>query len=433
MKEKKTIQQKLSMRKVKTPNKFIWFLLSKLIVPILAHKFHPSYVIKDDINRVKGAKFLVFNHQSRMDYLWAVQMSYPTTLNFVIGYNEFFRSKFSFLFNLLHFIPKKNFTTDIPSIKQMNSILKQGGTVCFSPEGMSSIAGGSQPIVPGTGKFFKHYGVPVFVSKSRGAFLCSHKVCLDERPGKVGAELFCLFTPEQLNELSEKEIEDKLNEALWNDDFEWNKSKHYKYKTFGRVTSHYEDLMYRCPKCGAELQMHTHDNIIECKACGNGIEVDDYYDLHPLHEGDVVPATPSMWVNEERREEYLRIKNDPNYSLSCDVELRELPKYKLIKSNDTGIPCGNGIVTINHDGFHFNGTRHGEPFDFTLTYDKFWTLVIVTDCTFTGLYVDGEYLEIHPNKPIIGKMLLMVEEFSRFHYNVWPNFPWMDWIYKENE
>ena len=433
MKEKLTIQQKLSMRKAKKPNKFIWFILLKIIVPILAKKYHPHYVIKDNIRDYKGPKFIIFNHQSRMDYLWITQMTHGEPFNFVIGYNEFFRKKFAFIFNLIRSIPKKNFTTDIPAIKQMNQIIKQGGTVCFSPEGMSSITGHNQPIVPGTGKFFKHYGIPVFLSKSSGGFLTAHKVCLDERPGRIEAEFSCLFTPEQLEKLSEKEIEDKINEALWNDDFEWNKKEHVKFDSHGNITSHYEDLMYRCPKCGAELQMSTHGNIIECKACGNGVVVDDYYDMHPLHEGDVVPESPSKWVNEERREEYLKIKNDPNYSFTCNVELRELPKYKYIKSNDTGLPCGNGVVTINHEGFFYKGTRNGKPYDFKLTYDKFWTLVIVTDCTFTALYLDGEYLEIHPDKPAIGKMLLMVEEFSRFHYNVWPNFPWMDWIYKESK
>ena len=47
------------------------------------------------------------------------------------------------------------------------------------------------------------------------------------------------------------------------------------------------------------------------------------------------------------------------------------------------------------------------------------------------VYVNGEYLDLIPPKPVIGKLLLMVEEFSRFHYNVWPNFPWLDYIYKD--
>jgi len=431
MREKLTIIQKLNRQKAKKPMWLPYFLLSHTLVSMFIRKLNVKLTIKDDINQVKGAKFLIFNHQSRLDYIWTVKLAYPTRLNYVVGYNEFFRKKFAFLFKLLHVTPKKNFTQDISAVRKINEIINFGGTVCFSPEGMSSITGHNQPIVVGTGKFLKHYGVPVYAVKSGGGFLTAHKVCLDERPGKVEAEIFCLFTPEQLKELSEKEIEDKINVALWLDDYEWNKEKHIKFDTHGNVTSHYEDLMYRCPKCGKEFFMHTHDNIIECTACGNGIVINDYYDMYPLHEGDIVPASPSRWVDEERREEFLHIKNDSNYSFTCKVKLKELPTYVPIKTNDTGILCGEGDVTINHDGFLFKGIRHGLPFEFKLDYKKFWTLVIVTDCTFTALYVNGEYLEIHPDGPYIGKMLLMVEEFSRFHYNVWPNFPWMDWIYKE--
>lgn len=428
---KKTIERKIIDRKAKLPNRFIWWALSQLVVPILAKKYKPTYNIKDNIRKTKGAKFVIFNHQSRMDYLWAIQMAHGERLTFVIGNNEFYRKKFSFIFNLLHFIPKKNFTSDFNGVKKINGIIKKGGTICFSPEGMSSIYGCQQPIVPGTGRFFKHYKIPVFISKSNGSYLTAHKVCLDERPGRIEAEFYCLFTPEQLEKLTEKEIEDKINEALWTDDYEWNKEKHYKFKINGKAANRYEDIIYRCPKCGEELHMVSDGNVLKCEHCGNGIVFDEYYDLHPLNEGDVVFESPSKYMAIQRKIEYNRIKSDPIYSLTCNVKLKELPKYKYIKNNDTAIECGEGVVIVNKDGLSFKGTRHGEPFEFLLNYKQLWTLVIVTDCTFTGLYLNGEYLEIHPDKPVIGKMLLMVEEFSRLQYNVWPNYPWMDWIYKD--
>ena len=431
MKKKLTIEEKLTKKAAKRPNKFIWWVLSHLVMPILGSKYHPTYTIKDDIRETKGAKFICFNHQSRMDYIWACQMTHHERLTFVIGANEFYRKKFSLVFNLLNFIPKKNFTSDFNAVKKMNAIIKDGGTICFSPEGMSSIYGHSQPIVPGTGRFFKFYKIPVFISKSNGSYLTAHKVCLDERPGKVEATFYKLLTPEQIESMSEQEIEDKINEALRTDDYEWNKEKHYKFKTKGKAATRYEDMIYRCPKCGEELHMVSHGDVLECKKCGNGMVFDEYYDLHPLHECDVVVETPSKWIDEQRRIEYFKIKNDPNYSLTCNVKLRELPKYDLIKTNDTGIDCGEGVVTVDNHGLSFKGTRHNKPFEFLLDYKQLWTLTIVTDCTFTALYVNGEYLEIHPDKPVIGKMLLMVEEFSRIQYNIWPNSPWMDWVYKE--
>ena len=105
---KETLQEKLARRKYKIPNKFVYCTLNKLIInPFLAPKFHPTYHIIDNINDYKGPCFLIYNHQSRMDYIYIAQATYPRPLNFVVGYNEFFRSHLQFIFKLIHNIPEK--------------------------------------------------------------------------------------------------------------------------------------------------------------------------------------------------------------------------------------------------------------------------------------------------------------------------------------
>lgn len=431
---KKTIAQDLATREYKRPNRALWWFLSKVIAPFVMRTYGKQILTKtDDINKYEGGKFIIYNHQSRFDWVNVVKLCGTEPVNFVIGYNEFYRSKFKLIFKLIHSIPKKNFTTDIPSVKAMTKIIKDGGIVCFSPEGMSSICGHNQPIVPGTGRFLKHFGVPVYIMKSKGAYLVNHKVCLDNRSGNMEAELKCLIAPEDLDKYTPEEIDALINKELWQDDYEWNKEKKNHYKRMENATSHYEDLAYYCPKCGKEFGIVTEGNEIHCEHCGNGATLDDTYEFHP-YKGAVIPESLSKWVDLEREVEYNRIKKDKNYEFVVeDCVLGELPKYKYLKNNQTSIPCGKGKVICNHKGFAFDGERDGQPFKFTLTYDKFWTLVIVTDCTFTGIYLNGEYLDIIPPKPVIGKLLLMVEEFSRFHYNVWPNFPWMSGIYKKSK
>ena len=41
----------------------------------------------------------------------------PHRLNWVAGYNEFFRSHLAFVFRLLQVIPKRNFTPDVYAIR----------------------------------------------------------------------------------------------------------------------------------------------------------------------------------------------------------------------------------------------------------------------------------------------------------------------------
>jgi 1-acyl-sn-glycerol-3-phosphate acyltransferase len=146
----------------KIPSSFFFKGLAKLVLtPFLSPKYNPHYEIIDDINECDGPCFLIYNHQSRIDYVYTVEAAYPKKLNYVIGYNEFFRSHLQFVFKLLNCIPKKNFNADIPAIKAISRIIKQGGCVYISPEGMSSITGHNQPVFTGTGKLFKHHKVPV--------------------------------------------------------------------------------------------------------------------------------------------------------------------------------------------------------------------------------------------------------------------------------
>ena len=426
MKKKETLQEKLARRKYKRPNKFLYKALNKVVIkPFLAPKYNPHYEIIDDINECEGPCFLIYNHQSRIDYVWITQATYPKRINFVVGYNEFFRGHLQFIFKLIHNIPKKNFNSDVACIRGMNQIIKQKGVVCFSPEGMSSITGHNQPVATGTGKLLKHYNIPVYCLKTRGGFLTNHKVCLDERKGRVDATLYKLFTPEDLEKLTPEEIELKCDEALWQDDYEWNKKERIKFNTKGRPCEHLHDLCYRCPRCGEELTMIGKDNYIKCNKCGNGATMNDYYDFIPFDETCVIPVSPSKRVDDERKVVYKQIQ-DPNYSLKFKAKIGKLPEYKYLKNKATSELCGEGYVTIDHQGLHYNGTKDGEEFNFTIEYKLLPTLGMVTDVTFFALYYKGKYYDIFPEQPIVGKVLLTVEEMHRLHVNAWKNFPWAD-------
>ena len=117
--------------------------------------------------------------------------------------------------------------------------------------------------------------------------------------------------------------------------------------------------------------------------------------------------------------------------MEFDCGIGELPKYKYLKDPMTGVPCGNGHVRIDHDGFHFRGTRNDKPFEFTSTWPNLYSLLYVTDMTFFQTYVNGEYIEFYPHEAIVGKVRLVVEEMHRYHGGKWQNFPWMKDLYKD--
>lgn len=429
-KTKLTLQQKLAKRTYHIPNRAIQFLYRTIMSGFVAPKYRPHYTIKDDINDCKGPCFVIWNHLSRLDHAFVMEASWPRRLNILAGYNEFFRSHLALVFKLNSIIPKKNYTDDMNSVRAMNSIIKQGGCLAFSPEGMSSIYGQNQPIVPGTGRFLQFYHIPVYFVKLAGSYLTSTKVCLDERQGRVDVEMSLLFTPEQLESMTPEEIEDRINEAFRHDDYEWNRQQHIKWKTAGRICEKLDDICYKCPRCGAELNMTAQKDYIKCNACGNGARMNDYYEFEPFSTDCVIPEFPTKWVEYERKQIIDEIRRDPEYSFTEHVKIGCLPTDHLIRHQKTSEPCGEGDLTIDHDGLHFKGTRFGKEWSFDLPYRIQHSLPIVTDTSYFSLYVDREYYDIFPSRPCVGKMLLLTEEMHRLHENIWKNFKWYDYLYE---
>ena len=198
---KKTLEEKLHSKKIKRPNKFIYNFLGYFWKFTVAKKYHINAAFIDDPRKEKGAYVLLSNHASRMDYIFTAVPLLPQTFNFVVGYNEFFRSHLHGIFSLLHEIPKKNFTPDMYSVIEMKRVINKGGRLTLFPEGMSSISGGSQPVALGTAKLLKFLNVPVYLSNIKGAYLVSPKFNLKERKGKVNISFKKLFSVDDLRNL----------------------------------------------------------------------------------------------------------------------------------------------------------------------------------------------------------------------------------------
>ena len=430
---KRDLKKELANKSYKIPGSLTWkFLVNFAMKPFVGSKYKPHVKVVDDINKCDGPCFLIYNHQARCDYVWISECCYPRPINFLTNYGEFFRSHLHGILGFLNAIPKKMFTQDLASMRGMKQIIDKGGVVCFAPEGTSCIVGHSQPIVPGTGRFFQYYDIPVYVIKIKGGFLTNHKCCLDDRIGRVDAELSLLFSKEDLKKLSPKEIEEKTNAALWQDDYEWNKGEHIKWKTKGRICTNMHDLCYKCPKCGAELEMIGEKNYLKCNHCGNGAYMNDYYEFEPFPDS-VIPASPSKWTDWERQEIIKEIRSNPDFTLSERVKIGMIPSDHFMKNKVCSEPIGEGTITIDHKGFHFVGTKKGEPYSFDLNYSVLYTLSINVDCTWFALFDKGEFIQMTPERRIVGKLLFLVEEMSRYHTNVWPNLPQLDYLYEGME
>ena len=418
----KTIDQKLRARKIHKPPYVIYNLLGRIWQLLYQKKLNFHYEYKVDPRKTKGSYIVISNHASRMDYIYTGIPLLPHTFNYVAGYNEFFRSHLAFIFRLLQIIPKKNFTPDLYAILQVSRIIKKGGRIVLFPEGMSSISGANQPSALGSGKFLKHYGVPVFVFNIKGGYLTSTKYCLDERPGRVDVVIDQLFTPEQLKTMSENEIQLKIDEAIHHDDYAWNKKEKVAFQGNSEMAKNMGDLLYRCPRCHHDFVMKGEGDVIKCTHCGNGATVNERYDFVPLDDKCVIPETPVAWYNEQRDAVHKEI-SDPAFEMSEPVELGMLPSFEYLKDQKTAVIVGKGKVVLNRQGFTYVGTKNGEPFTFHLSSAEVPTFAMCTDVTRFYTFYFGEFYEFYPKANIVMKFLLAAEEIHRLNGGKWKDFP----------
>ena len=419
---KLTNEQRMYRRKIKKPG-LIYLILGGIWKMFMFKKYGVHTTFKTDFRKEKGPYLLISNHASRMDYMFMGVPVYPSRYNFVAGYNEFYRSHLQLVFKMLKVIPKKNFVPDVYTIKEIKRIINNKGKIVIFPEGMNSISGANQPIAIGTGKMIKHLKVPVYYSLIQGGYLTSPKYALDERKGRIDVTFDQLFTIEEIENLSVEEIENKINQSLYNDDYKWNKIHKYHYDIRDCGAKNLHHLLFWCPKCNKQFTMLGEGNKISCTHCGNGATIDDTYEMTPLNEKCVIPETQTEWFNKQREVIKGEIL-DPNFSFSAKVKLGMLPKFKYLKDMKTSEIVGEGIVTIDRTGLTYQGTKDNQEFTFHINSLDLPTYGMCTDMTRFYTFYKGEFVEFYPDEACVEKIFLATEEIHRLNGGRWKEYNW---------
>ena len=416
-----TIDERIRRTDVKSPPGWLYWLLMQ-VTKVLNRTSNTHFTYRARPAEEPGPIVMIANHASRVDYQFTAPVCYPKKLNYVVGYNEFFRFPTSLLLPVMQVIPKKNFTPDAHALRQILRVIGRGGNICIMPEGMSSITGMAQPVIPGGAKLLKKLGVPVYFSKISGGYLTYTKHCLDQRKGRIEVVVDRMFTPEQLRELSVEEIEDTMNRLLAHDDYMWNRKAQVRFDGRGQMAKRLDTLLYLCPKCGALYEMDCSGNTMRCRRCGNTVEMDETCQLHPVGES-VCPELVTDWTILERQRAAEEVRR-PDFCHRGHVRVGVLPEHKPLTGDETSLIRGEGMLTLDHEGLHFDGVLEDAPFRFTIASAQLPTYGMCTDISRFYTFVDGRFLEFYPDA---GDVLLwdhLTEELHRFQGGKWQNTPY---------
>lgn len=319
-------------------------------------------VDKTNMPKVERPSILIFNHPSKLDFMFSFLPYFPKNkIHTVIAYYNFCNYRLGKLLKNLGGIPKYLFQPDISAMKSISRVIKNKGILGLSPEGRLSAYGELETIIPSTAKLIKKMGVQVVLSKISGAYFSIPKWANTWRQGRVEVSYREVFSAAELKELSVKEIYQRLLSEINYDEFEWQEKNRVKYKG-KRFAEGLEHILYRCPVCHQEYTYQASDDKITCSSCHTEVTLNPYYDF--VTDNPKIPKNIKLWYLWQKEYEQKNI-DDPNYLLTSEVTL------KLPDPNGHGFTVvGNGVTTLSHQGVQYIGTINGEEKEILFKIDS---------------------------------------------------------------
>lgn len=341
-----------------------------------------KYVVKNKI-KPEHPSIVLCNHGSFVDFMYAGSMLREQSPNFIVARLYFYKKLLGNILRAVGCFPKSMFATDTESAMNCVRVIRSGGVLAMMPEARLSTVGKFEDIQESTFAFLKKMGVHVYTIKMEGDYFALPKWGKGIRRGSlVEADMQLLFTPEQLEALSVEEIKERTESALRYDEFKWLDShpkQRYKSK---KLAQGLENILTRCPKCGAKYSMKTNGRELFCTECDLKTHLTDRY---AFPDGFTFKNFSEWydWQCECMKNEILA---DESFAITSHVELRHASK-----DGKTMLTlAGEGECRLDKGGLSYVGTEYGESVEKRFPTSSIYRL----------LFGAGEDFEIYSGKEI---------------------------------
>ena len=344
----------MKSRKKKTPrlgrpSAILWFFA----YIFLSLKYRLRYGVRIDrtgVGKIRGPGLVLAPHTAEADPFLIGLALYPRRPNYVVSAHFMANPKIRWIFNRLHVIPKRMFSSDPSTILNIGRAKREGNLVVLFPEGRLPCSGHSVPVTAGTEALIRRLGIDVYVVTCNGAYLAFPKWSKVKRRGKINIEVRRLFAADELSSLGEAEIASRLADAIRHNDEAAMAGVSYRTKAPAEGV---DGILYHCPECDHKLTLTAHGDRIDC-TCGASVRLRTDYRL----EGSRF-ATLGEWFL------WQRDRIDTSRPMEADVRVGTPGDDGYMNEN-----AGNGHVTLSREGIRFFGTVNGEEIDFHLPADR---------------------------------------------------------------
>ena len=333
-----------------------WLMwLAKNIVAWPYLKRRGAVLHKHNMESLEGKPYLMLcNHASLVDLCMMLRATDPYPVNNIMtleGFNTYTEP----LMRGLGVLGKRKYVSDISLVRNIRYCLHElKNIMVIFPEARYSLDGCTSFLTESTGGLVRMLRVPVVMLKIHGNFVDVPQWNKHSKKSYVEADVYPLFTEEEVRTLSVDELNARIEKEFRYDDFAWQKEH-------GIVIDHpkradgLHSLLYKCPHCLSEGETDSTDDTLTCRHCGKQWFMETDGSLRALSGETEFSHIPdwSKWERECVRKEI----EDGTYYFEDEIRLETLPNaWRFYKH-------GKGKLVQTPEGTTITGTCYGEPFE----------------------------------------------------------------------
>ena len=237
-------------------------------------KFNYRY---DSLKEIEGPYLLLANHNLELDPVLigeaAGKQIYFVASEHLLRKGIATKLLMYFLKPIIHMKGRQGAKT----VKQMLRALQEGHKVCIFPEGNRSFNGVTMDMEASIAKVAKKARAKLITYRIEGGYLTQPRWSTGIRRGKLRGRLINVYEPEQLAEMSDGQLGERINIDLYEDAYETQKKERAKYRGKNLALG-LESTIFTCPKCGEIGKLHSENDCFYCN-CGFESIYDVYGDL----------------------------------------------------------------------------------------------------------------------------------------------------------
>ncbi len=243
-------------------NLFIYFAgryASRL--SLMKYKFHTDVLPRYNFNYL-----VVSNHLTELDWFMLIN-AFPRHMFFLAG-EHMTRSKVGrALLWAQDPILKVKGDRGVESVKSIVRYLKDGNNIALFPEGSRSFNGETLKVSNSIGKLVKMAKRGLVTYRIHGGYFVAPRWAYTTRTGPMSGKIVNVYTPEQLEGMSDDEITDIVNRDLYENAYSSQRKDRFIYEG-ERLAEGMENYLVMCPKCRSIDSLETRDDTFTCKCCG---------------------------------------------------------------------------------------------------------------------------------------------------------------------